>query len=472
MATIFGKRLFFGVLALFLLFAGTFILWQLRRERDYKRELVRASLLEVNQRVVDLHREGLTWNDIRAHVATNEISSLRLTVIDTLGVVLYDSEAPSIDNLPNHAGRQEVRQALAEGEGCDYDRESVEDGRRYFYVATYAGGVVLRTALPYDDELRAQLKTDNLYLWVALVTLIVLVVLLWSYIGRSTRNIVRLRQFARRATRGEHIAPDDANGFPNDELGYVARRIVALYQQLQETTAQQMKLKKEMTDNIAHELKTPLTSLNAYLQTLTECDDLDEPTRQQFLQRSVHQAARLTALVADITTLNKLDLEDCPLHREEVDLRALILAIADESRPQLEQRHMRMLLNLPNELNLYADRGLLYSVFRNLTDNALAYAGEGATVCVDAHDNGPLWQFTFADDGIGVEEQHLTRLFERFYTTDRSRSRQLGGTGLGLAIVKNAILKHGGSITVVNRVGGGLQFDFTLPKNSPIERRS
>ena len=107
---------------------------------------------------------------------------------------------------------------------------------------------------------------------------------------------------------------------------------------------------------------------------------------------------------------------------------------------------------------------MLYSIFRNLIDNALAYAGEETTVYVKARAEDSYWQFTIADTGRGVPEEHLPRLFERFYRVDKGRSRSLGGTGLGLAIVKNAVILHRGSIRVINRKGGGLQFDFSLAK--------
>ena len=113
---------------------------------------------------------------------------------------------------------------------------------------------------------------------------------------------------------------------------------------------------------------------------------------------------------------------------------------------------------------------LIYSVFRNLTDNAIAYAGTGTTITltaqpienIDEEMKSPKWQFTFSDNGVGVPVEHLPRLFERFYRVDKGRSRKMGGTGLGLAIVKNAVLLLGGTIRVVNNFNGGLRFDFTL----------
>ena len=110
------------------------------------------------------------------------------------------------------------------------------------------------------------------------------------------------------------------------------------------------------------------------------------------------------------------------------------------------------------------NRSLIYSIFRNLMDNAINYAGEGTTVEVNAHEAHEQWHFTFADNGMGIDDKHLTRIFERFYRVDKGRSRSLGGTGLGLAIVKNAVVLHGGTIKAQSPAGGGLRFEFSLKK--------
>ena len=127
---------------------------------------------------------------------------------------------------------------------------------------------------------------------------------------------------------------------------------------------------------------------------------------------------------------------------------------------------MSFINRLPDSMPVRGNQSLLYSIFRNLIDNAIAYAGEGTTVTLDACEGeDTTWHFTFCDNGVGVPGQHLPRLFERFYRVDKGRSRKMGGTGLGLAIVKNAVQFHGGAITVANRPEGGLRFDFSLRKN-------
>jgi signal transduction histidine kinase len=117
---------------------------------------------------------------------------------------------------------------------------------------------------------------------------------------------------------------------------------------------------------------------------------------------------------------------------------------------------------LPQDICIQGNWQLLYSIFRNLTDNAINYAGANTTIELSAEQEGSGWHFTFSDNGAGIPENHLPRIFERFYRIDKSRSRAIGGTGLGLSIVKNAVLLHGGSITAQNNPQGGLCFNFTI----------
>ena len=119
---------------------------------------------------------------------------------------------------------------------------------------------------------------------------------------------------------------------------------------------------------------------------------------------------------------------------------------------------------LPEDIIVNGNESLIYSIFSNLIDNSINYAGEGSTIEILASDTIQHWNFIYRDNGMGVEEQHLSRLFERFYRVDKGRSRSMGGTGLGLAIVKNAVLQHNGTITVEKLDEGGLQFKFSLKK--------
>ena len=220
-------------------------------------------------------------------------------------------------------------------------------------------------------------------------------------------------------------------------------------------------MRRELTQNIAHELKTPTSSILGYTETLLDNPQMSVEMRQQFISRCHVQAKRLTALLRDISSLNRMEYAAERMQLVDVDIRKLVDDIVSETATAFERRSMHFDVQLPDELIVTGDSGLLYSVFRNLVDNALNYAGEGTTVSLRARRNGESWYFTFADNGEGISEEHLPRLFERFYRVDKGRSRTQGGTGLGLSIVKNAILLHGGYIDALP-ANPGLRFDFTL----------
>ena len=151
---------------------------------------------------------------------------------------------------------------------------------------------------------------------------------------------------------------------------------------------------------------------------------------------------------------------------EKVDLSVLVNNVVNEVASALEEKHITVINSLRPHIQLRGNYTLLYSIFNNLMDNAIAYAGTNIHINISCfREDENFYYFSFADTGVGVAPEHLNRLFERFYRVDKGRSRKLGGTGLGLAIVKNAVLIHGGTISAKNNPGGGLEFVFTLAKD-------
>lgn len=230
-------------------------------------------------------------------------------------------------------------------------------------------------------------------------------------------------------------------------------------------TEEQARLKRQLTQNIAHELKTPVSSIQGYLETILNNPGLDVERRQTFLERSYAQSNRLTTLLQDISTLARLDETSSMIDKEPVNLTLLVSHIFEEVSMALEERQMTVDNQLKEPLVIQGNPSLLYSIFRNLTDNALAYAGAQTRITLKCfREENDCYYFSFSDSGAGVSDEHLNRLFERFYRVDKGRSRKQGGTGLGLSIVKNAIVFHGGTIFAKHAPGGGLEFIFTLRK--------
>ena len=229
-----------------------------------------------------------------------------------------------------------------------------------------------------------------------------------------------------------------------------------------EQAEKENRLRRELTHNISHELKTPVASILGYTDTILESPDISEDMKRLFIERTNVQAKRLSALLQDISALNRMDYAKDMIAVERVDVSALFADILQETTLAVQRKAMSVKNYLPQNIIVRGNRSLLYSIFRNLIDNAVNYAGQGTTIEVSATEQQGLWLFTFSDNGIGIPAEHLPRIFERFYRIDKGRSRDMGGTGLGLAIVKNAVQLHGGTINVSTPATGGLTFDFTL----------
>lgn len=240
---------------------------------------------------------------------------------------------------------------------------------------------------------------------------------------------------------------------------------VSMYDKLRDSEEDKTRLKRQLTQNVAHELKTPVSSIQGYLETIVSNPDIDKETKDQFIQRCYAQSRRLSSLLADISTLNKLD--DAPQEYEfqPVNIPDLLQSIQRDVSMQMEAKHVTFRALVDPEVAVDGNPSLLYSIFRNLTDNSIAYGGEGVTITVQVlSESADFYTFSFSDNGPGVAPEHIPHLFERFYRIDKGRSRKMGGTGLGLAIVKNSVLLHRGTISVRLGIAGGLEFIFTLPK--------
>ncbi|MFI3286156.1 MAG: ATP-binding protein [Rikenellaceae bacterium] len=223
-----------------------------------------------------------------------------------------------------------------------------------------------------------------------------------------------------------------------------------------------LRLKRQLTNNINHELKTPICSILGYLEMILNNTNLEAGQCRQFVQKSYDQAERLRHLMMDLSTITRIDEAGNMIEREAVNLTALILDIQDDVIPQLQKQNIIIKSNIDKDLVVNGNYSLLYSVFRNLIDNAIAYSG-GRTIWVDlVGEDESKYFFSVRDNGIGVEVKHLQYIFERFYRVDKGRSRKAGGTGLGLSIVKNAVLFHSGNIEARLEEMGGLEFKFSL----------
>lgn len=249
------------------------------------------------------------------------------------------------------------------------------------------------------------------------------------------------------------------------ELKELANNLEESKKQIIQEQEHNRQLKQEMTSNISHELKTPVSSIRGYLEILLGDKPVEEEKRRFFLERCYSQTLRLSDLINDVSLINKLEESSELFPKEELSVRA----IAEEAVVELEDASLAHKIEISNELpemmNIVGNHSLVYSIFRNLLENAISYAGDGIQVGFECYrKDDERYYIRFYDTGRGVDNRYLPKLFDRFLRIDDGRSRKSGGTGLGLSIVKHAVLFHGGEIYVRNREGGGLEFFFSLKK--------
>lgn len=420
----FHKRLFLQLIAFSWTIVVCFIGFQYLREKEYKSDFLSAQLQQYNLHLLVAIEDGESYEE---YIATHEkpMDDLRISLITLSGAVVYDNTIPA-DSLGNHSNRPEIVDALHDGSGYHIGRQSESDGREYFYSATRGERVIVRTAIPYSSTLKDLLEADWSFLIVMISITLSMSVIAYFTTRKLGKDIERVNRF--------------------------------------EAEQEKNRLKRQLTNNINHELKTPVASIQVCLETLLSGISLSEEKRQELIERCYSNNERLRRLLADVSLITRMEDGSAFIGKEEVVINDILCEIAHELEIMPDDERMTLHTNFSERVMIGGNLSLIGSIFRNLTENAIAYS-EGKNIYISLMaNNDKECHIRFEDDGCGVENKQLSRLFERFYRVDKGRSRQKGGTGLGLAIVKHAVQFHGGTITASNRPNGGLRFDFTLKK--------
>lgn len=409
------SKLFLYFFAVFALFTAMVLIFQQIREKRYKRELIESRL--------DIY-SYLVQNDAYVHVLPE---NLRVTIIDNGGKVLYDNQVENTPTLNNHFDRSEVQKAKTHQTGSDI-RLSDSLNRPFFYYARKIDNGFIRMAIPYDEETQLLLKSDNSFLLFALFLFVISLFFLWMIARRFGLDVERLKTD------------------------------VVAQQQARAT------LKMEMTSSIAHELRTPVSAIRGYMETLLD-REMPEDKRNAFIERTYLSAVRLSDLLQDIALLTKIEEANHQFRKEDVNLHTLVESITEEMEQSIHANSVQVKNKLPEELAIKGNATLLNSIFRNLIENALRYAGKWITVTIElTKEDEQYYYFSVCDTGTGIPEHFLPRIFERFYRVNDGRSREDGGSGLGLSIVLHAVKYHEGQISAENNSSGGLRVNFSLRK--------
>lgn len=466
-------RLFWLISCFTWILTFAFFVLQYTREKEFKIETLNARLQVLNTEILS----QLEYTDMDAWKAQKAATadSVRITLIDFSGNILFDTDAG--EKITNHSDRKEFTDAMTEGQGYTVRRLSQSVDKVYFYSATKGDSLVVRSAMPYTDSLSQTLQVDWVYSLIIIIIAIVVNIIAYFAIRRIAVTVNSLREFAAKAEDGT-LDLSETYEFPQDELGEISSVIVNMYiseQKMRKERDDNMKavifeeqekqrIKHQLTNNINHEIKTPVHAIQACLETIVNNGDrLTKEQTASLIDRAYEHVQQLCSLLRDISIITRISEASDKIEREDVNINDIITGLEKDMEVYPPEKRMRMNVNVPDSMVIKGNRNLVESIFSNLVNNALAYSG-GRDIFITATDEGDSYMFEFADNGIGVDKEHLSRLFERFYRIDSGRSRKMGGTGLGLAIVKNAVLFHEGIIKVSNRHKGGLQFTFTLHK--------
>ena len=365
----------------------------------------------------------------------------RVTRIGADGTVLYDSGGDE-RLLENHKGREEVKQALASGEGEITRMSDTRDREMYYYATMLDDGTVLRVSKNMESLAGTAFRMLPVMFLIAAV-MILLTVILASW---QTRRLIK------------PINELDIE-HPLDNMVYeeLTPLLTAMDQSNREKE-EVSNMRKEFSANVSHELKTPLTSISGYAEIMK--NGLVRPQDiPNFSERIYKEARCLITLVEDIIKLSKLDEESVELEKEDVELYGLCREIVSRLSPQANAR--RVQVSVQGEQVVYRGiRQILDEMIYNICENAIKYNNEGGRVVVWCGKTLNGAKISVTDNGIGIPEEHLDRIFERFYRVDKSHSKERGGTGLGLSIVKHGAILHGANVQVESKVGEGTRIDI------------
>lgn len=405
-----NKRLWIWISVILAVFALAITALELSSELDYKKSILSARL------------EGYADVVARSQDYGGAVrllpEDIRVSVVSPSGEVVYDSYEGEV--LGSHLDRPEIQACLSGSEGCSI-RRSGTSGIEYIYFAKRYGDVIVRTAMPFELAQKRFMHPD----WTLLIT----IGLLFLLAALLTRRL---------SLRADAKAKEAAD--------------------------EQLKTqKKRITGNLAHELRTPVTSIRGYLETLVDNPQMDEAKKGQFIDRAYRQTLRLSDLIRDISLITKMEEAPHTLKKEHLGMRHLTCEVIEEFAGTIAAQGVKVENTIADDVCILGNQSLLYALLRNLVENSLRYGGPGITIHIECSLYDGMANFFYYDTGKGVSDEHLGKIFERFYRIPEEDSHRSEGSGLGLSIVKNAVAFHRGTISAHHLQPHGLAFRFTIP---------
>lgn len=479
-------RLFLPLATILCIVFGLIIYYQYKREADYRAQIFGSELERIDNRILNAYDEDVNLrtflNFIQKFFKGSVFEGVRVSVyfdgqlqyslgtpipIDNDGLTL---RGYGLDNSPTEGSERKIIAGRTVG--------SDEDGNCYLFSKTKSsdGRVTVRTAMPYSDNVHDAIDVDTTVWLVIIGCLLTTLLVTYYFTSILSRNVVLLKDFAYRATTGGRFTGEDK--FPRNELGEISREIIKLYRERLKAMElikkerkiainaieEKVKITRQLTNNINHEIKTPVGIIRGYLESIIADPEMDTATRNRFLDRMLMNVERLTDLLNDVSTMTRLENGADMIAVEKIDMHDLVYQIESDLPANNLSGNLEFSFDIPFECNVSGNYNLIQGMICGLIRNAALHSGGTEIGLRMISENKRFYVFSFYDNGNGVSSEHIPHLFERFYRVDTGRSRKMGGTGLGLPIVKSTIISLGGTISVHNRSTGGLEFIFTLPK--------
>ncbi|MBM2841377.1 MAG: hypothetical protein HW412_1905 [Bacteroidetes bacterium] len=466
------------VLLMLVVIVAVGVLSSLKMESTYKDRLV-SELSSRADLILTLLRTQPTTEPQKAETLLKEVArvaNLRVTLIDSIGTVLIDSDVPfdELSRVENHLRRPEVQLALRRGIGTD-TRHSATVDKDFMYVAkrldaSDAKGMLANVKFirlsQHLEDIQAAVNDIRWAVFFAGGGVLLLVIAASAFVSRRVaKPMVAIAESVDEIRSGNLDTRLEVHS--DDEIGRVARAVNEMVDRLKIDIAQLKKLERvrsEFLGNVSHELRTPIFSLQGFLETLMNGAVDDPKVNRSFLQKAYSHAARLNTLLGDLITISQIESGEMKLSFRYFRVKEFLASVVNDFQPTAERNNVTLRLDtkLPGDVDVYGDKERLSVALGNLIENAIKYNKEKGEVVISLQREDARVQVSVADSGVGIREEHIPRIFERFYRVDKNRSRDVGGTGLGLAIVKHIVEAHGSTVEVESEVEKGSKFSFNL----------
>lgn len=412
-----------------------------------------------------LDYEGNLKEQIDKIKSLDDDESTRLTLLDLNGNVIADSNVDDHKIMENHIGREEIIESLRDGHGSAR-RKSETLGSSMIYVASIAmnSDYILRIAVSYNGLFHYSETIFPTIVFNILVSLGISLLLTKQFLKSVTKPLVEIA--------GELRKIQDENPefhfreYNYEEMNIIADTILEMSKAVKDSMKQiefEKKIRQEFFSNASHELKTPITSVNGYIELIENDLVTNEAQKKDFLKRIKKETTNMTNLINDILLISRLETKEIEVTLSEVRICPLLKEVCMSLEPLAKQCYVTLVTSC-KPISMTANTQQMKELFTNLITNAIKYNKPGGNVKVVVTTEPDEIVFVVEDTGVGISEESKQRIFERFYRVDKGRSKKMGGTGLGLSIVKHVVNYYNGKIQLESKLNVGSKFTVRFPK--------